>query len=73
MGKGLLSRVKTGYDSKRKYRILFLEIIALGYGLFWIVSSLLIFNPLSLAYGLIVFFGFSLSVFFKDWSFRWKK
>ncbi|MFT5618992.1 MAG: cellulose synthase/poly-beta-1,6-N-acetylglucosamine synthase-like glycosyltransferase [Arenicella sp.] len=73
MGKGLLSRVKTGYDSKRKYSILILEIIALGYGLFWIVSSLLIFNPLSLSYGLVVFFGFSLSVFFKDWSFRWKK
>lgn len=70
---GFLQRVKRGYNYKKEYSILLLEILAMCYGIFWIIVSIYHFNALTFAYGLIILFGFSLSVFFKNRTFRWRK
>ena len=70
---GLTSRVKRGYSFKKEYSILALEILALSYGLFWMVTCFYSFNALTFSYGLIILLGFSLSIFFKNKTFRWKR
>jgi cellulose synthase/poly-beta-1,6-N-acetylglucosamine synthase-like glycosyltransferase len=68
-GKGVLKRIRLGYNYKKEYSILFLEVLALFYGIFWLFTSLQDFNLMTFVYALIILFGFSLSVFFKDWVF----
>lgn len=67
----LLQLVKAGYDYKKEYSIIALEVLCLLYGIFWTVVSTIDFNLMSLIYGLIILVGFSLSLFFKNKTFRW--
>lgn len=70
---GLLQRVKRGYNYKKEYSLIFLELIGLLYGIFWLAISILHFNVLSFSYGAIITFGFSLAVFFKNKTFRFTR
>ena len=69
---GLLNRVKHGYNFKKENSILILEILAMCYGFFWMVASFYNFNVMTFSYGLVIIFGFSLSIFFKNQTFRWR-
>lgn len=70
---GLSQRVQHGYNFKKEYSIRMLEVLALCYGIFWISVSFSPLNILTLSYGLIILFGFSLAVFFKNWTLGWKR
>ena len=67
----LLKLVQEGYDFKKEYSIIVLEALSLLYGIFWTVVSIIDFNLMSLIYGLIILLGFSMSLFFKNQTFRW--
>ena len=69
---GWLQRVQRGYSFNKANSILLLEILAMGYGGFWMLASFFHFNLLSFTYGLVILFGFSLSIFFKNNTFRWR-
>lgn len=69
--KGVLKLIHQGYDFKKEASIVVLEAICFSYGIFWIVVSLIDFNIVSLIYGLMITVGFSLSLFFKNATFRW--
>jgi len=67
----LMQIVREGYDYKKEYSIKTLEAFCFLYGIFWVVVSIVDFNLMSLIYGLIILFGFSLSLFFKNQTFKW--
>lgn len=70
---GLLTRVKHGYNFKKEYNLLILELLAMCYGIFWVLVSFYNFNVLTFSYGIVIVFGFSLSIFFKNKTFRWRR
>jgi len=72
-GKKVLERIKRGYAFKKAYSLRSLEAIFLGYGAFWVIASIIDFNPLSFSYGFIVLFGFSLALFWKNKTLRFFK
>ncbi len=72
-GSGLLNRVKHGYNFKKEYNLLILELLAMCYGIFWVLVSFYNFNGLTFSYGIVILFGFSLSIFFKNKTFRWRR
>ncbi|TNE47891.1 MAG: glycosyltransferase [Bacteroidetes bacterium] len=65
----LPDRVKRGYNFKKEYSIRSLEVLALSYGCFWLMVSFYNFNLMTCSYGLMILFGFSLAVFFKERTF----
>ena len=70
--KSVSKRIRIGYDFKKESNILIIEFICFLYGVFWITASIIDFNVMSLIYGVIITLGFSLSLFFKNQTFRWK-
>jgi len=65
-------KIKSGYDYKKEYSIKLLEILCWGYGLYWCYIGAQTLNPMIIAYALIIFIGFSLSLFFKNQTFQWR-
>ncbi|NRA12181.1 MAG: glycosyltransferase family 2 protein, partial [Crocinitomicaceae bacterium] len=70
-GESKVENIKRGYDFKKEKSILILESICLLYGAFWTITGLNFMNFMSMIYGLIILAGFSLSLFFKNRTFRW--
>jgi cellulose synthase/poly-beta-1,6-N-acetylglucosamine synthase-like glycosyltransferase len=70
-GESEVKNIKKGYDFKKERSIMILEFICLLYGAFWSVIGLNFMNFMTLIYGLIILMGFSLSLFFKNRTFRW--
>ena len=70
--KSVSKRIRLGYDFKKESNIIIIEFICFLYGVFWITASIIDFNIMSLIYGVIITLGFSLSLFFKNQTFRWK-
>jgi cellulose synthase/poly-beta-1,6-N-acetylglucosamine synthase-like glycosyltransferase len=70
-GESEVKNIKKGYDFKKEKSILILEFICLLYGAFWTVTGINFMNFMTLIYGLIILTGFSLSLFFKNRTFRW--
>lgn len=68
--KEIFKRVSKGYDFKKEDGIIFLEFIALLYGVFWLGVGGYQLNVMSAVYGGMLVFGFSLSLFFKQKVFR---
>jgi cellulose synthase/poly-beta-1,6-N-acetylglucosamine synthase-like glycosyltransferase len=69
--KSMLSRVKRKYDFKSETNLRLLELLFLVYGGFWLFIGVKDMSPLVLVYALIISVGFSLSLFFKNKTFRW--
>lgn len=70
-GESEVKNIKKGYDFKKERSIMILEFICLLYGAFWSVIGLNFMNFMTIIYGLIILTGFSLSLFFKNRTFRW--
>lgn len=70
-GESQVKNIKKGYDFKKEKSILILELICLLYGAFWTLIGLIFMNLMTFIYGLIILAGFSLSLFFKNRTFRW--
>lgn len=70
--KNLEKKIKRGYDFKKEYSIQFLEFVCWIYGIYWLVVGIQIQQPFILAYALILLTGFSLALFFKNKSFKWR-
>ena len=68
--KEIFKRVNKGYDFKKESGIRLLEFIALVYGLFWFLLGFYQLNLLTTVYGAMLIFGFSLSLFFKQKTFK---
>lgn len=68
----IAKKIKSGYDFKKEYSIKLLEFLCWGYGLYWCYIGIQTFNPMILAYALIILTGFSLSLFFKNQTFQWR-
>lgn len=71
--KNIVNKIKSGYDYKKEYSIGILEFICWGYGVYWFIVGCQTLNPMILAYSFIILTGFSLSLFFKNNTFQWRK
>lgn len=69
--KQLLQKVKIGYDNKNQFNTTIIEFICFLYGFYWCYEGGVALNPIIFIYGLIILTGFSMSLFFKKWSFKW--
>tara|TARA_B100000508_G_scaffold141097_1_gene147073 strand:+ start:182203 stop:183666 length:1464 start_codon:yes stop_codon:yes gene_type:complete len=68
----IFQKVKSGYDYKKERSLALLEFIFLLFGLFWGYVGVKDLNPIVIIYSCIITGGFSLSLFFKNTTFRSK-
>jgi cellulose synthase/poly-beta-1,6-N-acetylglucosamine synthase-like glycosyltransferase len=72
-GSNLKNATGKNYSASQKNRLQTAEAIGLCYGLFWIGVNFFSFSTITLAYGLVIALGFSLSLFFRHSSVKFTR